>query len=108
MDGTPHPAYIADPRRGSPRSRDIAVDLTLLDAAGRPLEMGGAVDACTPRGHHGAEGVSPAAMHNRLPLLGIMTMAGWDWYANEWWHDQFFNPRDYAPLADSAAGAGMT
>src|SRR5271154_4235777 len=30
---TPDPEFLADPRRGSPHSRGIALDLTLLDAA---------------------------------------------------------------------------
>jgi D-alanyl-D-alanine dipeptidase len=94
---TPDPNFLADPRRGSPHSRGVALDLTLLDGAGRPFNMGTDFDAFTPLSHHGAE-VSAEAQHNRHLLLGIMSTAGWDFYSKEWWHYQLFEPRRY-PLA---------
>src|SRR5262249_9192025 len=75
---TPDPEFLADPRRGSPHSRGIAVDLTLLDADGRELEMGTGFDAFTPLSHHASLEVSLSAQANRFILLGIMTAAGWD------------------------------
>lgn len=104
---TPDPDYVADPRRGSPHSRGVAVDLTLIDGNGRELDMGGPVDDLTENGHHDAPGLAPAARRNRLLLLGIMTAAGWDWYVREWWHYQLFRPRDYPVLSDRAAGSKM-
>ena len=104
---TPDTDYVADPRRGSPHSRGIAVDLTLIDAAGAELDMGGPVDDLTERGHHDAAALEPAQRRNRLLLLGIMTAAGWDWYRREWWHYQLFQPRRYPVLTDRAAGTHM-
>lgn len=104
---TPDPAYVADPRRGSPHSRGAAVDVTLVDAAGEELDMGGPVDDLTPNGHHDATGPSAAQRANRLLLLGIMTAAGFDWYVNEWWHYQLFRPRRLPVLSDRAAGTAM-
>ena len=101
----PDPNFLADPRRGSPHSRGIAVDLTLVDArardAGRDLDMGTGYDAFTPLSYHGVtKGVSVDGQRNRLVLLGIMTSAGWDFYRNEWWHYQLFNAREYPLLSD--------
>src|SRR4029079_8184489 len=45
----PDPEFLADPRRGSPHSRGVAVDLTLLNRAGRALDMGTAFAPFTPR-----------------------------------------------------------
>ena len=104
---TPDPDYVADPRRGSPHSRGVAVDLTLIDRTGETLDMGGPVDDLTPRGHHDAADLTPDQRRNRLLLLGIMTAAGWDWYWREWWHYQLFQPRRYPVLTDRAAGTGM-
>ncbi len=92
---TPDPEFLADPRRGSPHSRGVAVDLTLLDAQGQELDMGTPFDAFTPRSHHGRADVSVAAQRNRLLLMGLMTDAGWDFYRNEWWHYQLFEARQY-------------
>lgn len=104
---TPDPEFLADPHRGSPHSRGVAVDLTLIDGEGRELDMGTAVDAFTRLSHHACTDVADAAQRNRYLLLGIMTAAGWDNYRKEWWHYQLFDPRRYPLLNDSAAGTRM-
>lgn len=104
---TPDPDFLADPRRGSPHSRGVAIDLTLLDAQGRELDMGTGFDEFDPLSHHGNTGVSAQAQMNRFILMGIMTTAGWDFYRNEWWHYQLFNSREYPLLSDAASGTGM-
>ncbi len=91
----PDPEFLADPRRGSPHSRGVAVDLTLVDGEGRDLDMGTGFDAFTPLSHHGNPAIAPAAQRNRLLLMGLMTNAGWDFYRNEWWHYQLFDARRY-------------
>ncbi len=97
----PDPNFLADPRRGSPHSRGAAIDLTLIDGAGRELDMGTEFDAFTPLSHHGNTDIPPAAQRNRLLLLGLMSAAGWDFYRNEWWHYQMFDARQY-PLLGNA------
>jgi zinc D-Ala-D-Ala dipeptidase len=100
---TPDPEFLADPRRGSPHSRGVAVDVTLVDRSGRELDMGTGFDAFTPRSHHGSDGVPPEAQRNRLLLLGLMTAAGFDFYRAEWWHYQLHDARARFPLiADGA------
>ena len=100
-DHTPDPDFIADPRKGSPHSRGVAVDLILTDRDGAPLAMGTAFDAFTPLSRHGSTGIAAEAQRNRLVLLGLMTAAGWDFYRNEWWHYQLFDARSY-PLRGDA------
>ena len=70
---TPDPGFLADPRKGSPHSRGVAVDITLLDSDGSALDMGTPFDAFTPLSHHGNREISPQAQANRLLLLGLMT-----------------------------------
>jgi zinc D-Ala-D-Ala dipeptidase len=96
-EARPDPEFLADPRRGSPHSRGVAVDLTLTEA-GAELDMGTGFDAFTPLSHHANTEVSPVAQRNRLLLLGIMSAAGWDFYSNEWWHYQLFDARRRYPL----------
>jgi zinc D-Ala-D-Ala dipeptidase len=103
----PDPNFLADPRRGSPHSRGAAIDLTLLDAAGRELEMGTPFDAFTPLSHHANTEISAEAQRNRFILLGLMSAAGWDFYRNEWWHYQLFNAQQYPLLGDADLSAPM-
>jgi len=97
----PDPEFLADPRRGSPHSRGVALDLTLLDGDGRELDMGTPFDAFTPLSHHGCTGISVEAQRNRFLLMGLMTAAGWDFYRNEWWHYQLFEARRYPLVSDA-------
>ncbi len=104
---TPDADFLAPPWRGSPHSRGVAVDLTLIDGAGRELDMGTPFDALSPLAHHDAAGLTPPVQHNRHLLLGLMSAAGWDFYLKEWWHYQLFEPRHYPLLSDRAAGTAL-
>ena len=97
----PDPEFLADPRRGSPHSRGVALDLTLIDDRDNELDMGTAFDAFTPLSHHGRTDIPAEAQRNRLLLMGLMTAAGWDFYRNEWWHYQLFDARRYPLVADA-------
>jgi D-alanyl-D-alanine dipeptidase len=98
----PDPSFLADPRRGSPHSRGVAVDLTLIDRHGAPLDMGCGFDELSARAHHDHSGVSANAQRNRFILLGLMSAAGWDFYMKEWWHYQLFDARRYPLYSDRA------
>ncbi|MEE2746065.1 MAG: D-alanyl-D-alanine dipeptidase [Pseudomonadota bacterium] len=98
---SPNPEFLADPNIGSPHSKGIAVDLTLINEEGRELEMGTDFDSFKPESHHGDLSISVKAQQNRLLLLGIMTLAGWDFYQNEWWHYQLPNSNTY-PLLNAS------
>lgn len=104
---TPDPNFLANPERGSPHSRGVAIDLTLCTPDGTELDMGTAFDAFTPLSHHGNPAIGPEAQKNRLLLMGIMTTAGWDFYRNEWWHYQLFNSRNYTLYSDLDAKTAM-
>jgi D-alanyl-D-alanine dipeptidase len=105
---TPDPEFLTDPKRGSPHSRGVAIDLTLLDAqTGEALNMGTSFDAFTPLSHHGNTEISATAQENRYRLLGLMTAAGWDCYLKEWWHYQLFDSRSYDVLHDSVLDSSM-
>lgn len=103
----PDPAYIADPRLGSNHTRGVAIDLTLVDSSGQPLDMGTGFDAMTERSHHGRTDLTTDQQRNRALLLGVMSAAGWDHYATEWWHYQLPDPERYPLLSDAAIGGRM-
>lgn len=89
------PRYIADPRKGSNHSRGTAVDVTLVDAEGRDLDMGTPFDAMEEASHHSFAGLPAALLCNRTLLLDIMTSAGFHSLDEEWWHYQLPEARSY-------------
>jgi D-alanyl-D-alanine dipeptidase len=96
----PDPTFVSNPDTGAiPHCRGIAVDLTLIDKSGNELDMGTGFDDFTPQSYHGDCAITPEAQKNRHLLMEIMTTAGWDFFRNEWWHYQLFNPRSY-PVID--------
>ena len=104
---TPDPDFLADPAKGSPHSRGVALDLTLVEENGEALEMGTPFDAFTPLSHHACLDVPLAAQKNRLLLLGLMSAAGWDFYSKEWWHYQLFDSRTYPLISDTELDHAM-
>lgn len=93
LAGTPLRQYLADPARGSIHSFGMAVDVTLLDADGRELDMGTAFDALSIESHpqHEAEhlrsgALQPIHITNRDILRAAMTQGGFHGIASEWWH----------------------
>jgi D-alanyl-D-alanine dipeptidase len=88
----PDERYVARPVRndgrpvgGSKHNRGAAVDVTLLDADGRSLEMPTAFDDFSARAHRGAP--APAgARANAERLEAAMRAEGFEPLATEWWH----------------------
>ena len=75
--------YIA---RRSGHTRGAAVDLTLMDEGGTPLDMGGAFDLMDEKSHHGAKGPTRIQTKNRNTLKKLMASVGLKSYESEWWH----------------------
>ena len=85
--------YLADPGPGSIHSFGMAVDLTIVDAAGRELDMGTGFDEMDERSHPALESrllgegrLSVAHVANREALRAAMRAGGWQNIPTEWWH----------------------
>ena len=123
VEGTALTAYVADGARGGRHNYGVAVDLTIIDGNGQPLDMGAPFD------HFGREAwigtdknttlasykayvewqrkegiISDEAARNRTLLLEIMDAVGLRPYAKEWWHYQerisMPRTREIYPLLD--------
>lgn len=93
LDGTGLRQYVADPARGSIHSFGMALDVTLLDAEGRELDMGSGFDEMDELSHprleaeHLASGaLTPTHVTNRELLRRVMRAGGFNGIDNEWWH----------------------
>jgi D-alanyl-D-alanine dipeptidase len=95
----PNKNFIAPPYIGSPHSRGIAIDLTLMKND-KILNMGTSFDHLYKESYHGNTTISVTAQKNRIILLGIMTTSGWDFYKNEWWHYQLHNSKQWPLISD--------
>ena len=83
----PRRGFVADPTTGSHHNRAAAVDLSLADLQGTPVEMPTGYDAFEPRARAWATaGVTPAARRHREALRVAMTAAGFAVNPMEWWH----------------------
>jgi beta-N-acetylhexosaminidase/D-alanyl-D-alanine dipeptidase len=90
----PDARYVAEPVvatdgcpvAGSKHNRGAAVDVTLVDAAGRRLEMPTAFDDFTERAHRDARDWSPVARENAARLERAMVAEGFQPLPTEWWH----------------------
>jgi D-alanyl-D-alanine dipeptidase len=102
-DFLPDPTYIADLKRGSNHSRGTAVDLTLVDAQGRDLDMGTGFDEMSIASEHFHPGLPEHVQRNRTLLLGVMHGAGFTHIPSEWWHYELPGSRalDIIDNADS-------
>ena len=93
LDGTGLQIYLADPARGSIQSYGMALDITLLDAAGQELDMGTGFDDLTERSQPALEAamlergeLTLAQVNHRQLLRDAMAQAGFVGIASEWWH----------------------
>ncbi len=78
-----------DPQTPPPHSTGAALDVTLVDHAGIPVEMGSPIDEMSPRSYpnHYVALESARTFHqNRLLLHQAMSSAGFEQHPKEWWH----------------------
>ncbi len=87
------PQYVADPKVGSIHNFGCAVDLTVANGVGIPLDMGTTYDFFGPLAYPRMESqmlkagkLSKAQLANRRVLRKAMNEAGFRTNTTEWWH----------------------
>jgi D-alanyl-D-alanine dipeptidase len=101
-DATPdeHRWLVADPSQGSRHNRGAAVDLTLYDlATGDVVEMPGLYDEASFRSMPDYPGGTARQRYLRTLLRQAMEAEGFTVYAEEWWHFDYEDWREY-PIAN--------
>tara|TARA_Y100001968_G_scaffold243967_1_gene227899 strand:- start:88 stop:843 length:756 start_codon:yes stop_codon:yes gene_type:complete len=85
----------SNPLTPPPHSTGAAIDLTLADMTGKPLDLGGAIDfigaESTPDFYKNYYSSTPCTKYQlfhyrRSLLLSVMERAGFAQHPNEWWH----------------------
>lgn len=97
-DKVPDPNYVTPPAKGSMHSRGAAVDLTIVDAKGKELNMGTAYDFFGPEAHTDNLNLPAEVLKNRRLLRETMEAAGFKGIRTEWWH--FSYQKKQYPLSD--------
>jgi len=82
----PDPRYVADPKKGSMHNRGVAVDLTIVDAHGKELDMGTPFDYFGKKAYHAYQQLPDTVLKNRLFLKNLMKKYGMEPITSEWWH----------------------
>lgn len=85
-EAMPNPNYVANPERGSMHSRGIAVDATIVDEEGVPLDMGTDFDHFGKEAHYDNRGLPEEILFNRDLLRSVMEKYGLIGIRTEWWH----------------------
>ena len=80
--------YIA---RNSSHCRGSAVDMTITDRDGNPLDMGTGFDYFGKLAWHGAKGITGEQADNRELLRTVMERHGFKPFEQEWWHYRLMN-----------------
>ncbi len=90
--------YVADPKEHSIHNYGSAIDLTVADEKGNPLEMGTKYDFFGELAYPKEEArflkagkLTQKAIDNRLILRKAMTQAGFTAIDYEWWHFNAFS-----------------
>ncbi|MCF2517886.1 M15 family metallopeptidase [Dyadobacter sp. CY351] len=85
--------YVADPKIGSNHNFGCAVDLTVVDGKGKPLDMGTKYDFFGPLAYPRSEQemlkkgkLTQQQISNRQILRTAMNQAGFKTNTTEWWH----------------------
>lgn len=85
--------YVADPKIGSNHNFGCAIDLTVVDENGKPLDMGTKFDFFGPLAYPRSEQemlkkgkLTVRQIENRQLLRKVMTQAGFKVNTTEWWH----------------------
>jgi D-alanyl-D-alanine dipeptidase len=91
----PDPRYVANPRVGSRHSRGAAVDLALVDAAGRPVGLPTKFDEFSEAAHRDRALAGPRGAEARR-LADAMLAAGFVGMPTEWWHFDAPEAHEYA------------
>jgi zinc D-Ala-D-Ala dipeptidase len=93
VKGTPMQMYVADPDDGSIHNYGFAVDLSLVDAAGKEVDMGTPFDSFDPLAQPQLEDkyiqdgkLTAQQAANRHILRDAMEGAGFIQLPIEWWH----------------------
>lgn len=85
--------YVANPAKGSIHNFGFAIDLSIVDAEGVPLDMGTPFDSFKPIAQPRYEQdflkqgkLTALQVENREVLREVMTQAGFFGIYSEWWH----------------------
>ena len=80
------PKYVADPKKGSIHNRGGAVDISIVDANGKEIDMGTSFDFFGIQASHKYTKLSKEILSNRKFLKKIMVKNGFNSFDSEWWH----------------------
>ena len=81
--------YVANPAKGSKHNRGAAVDLTLVDAKGKELNMGTPFDFFGKEAHHTYTQHSKEVLENRKLLKETLDKYNFKSIYSEWWHYEY-------------------
>lgn len=88
--------FVANPKNGgSIHNRGSAVDITLVDKAGKELTMPSKFDDFSSNAYRNNMKMTAEAKKNMQLLTNIMTLNGFTTISTEWWHFEDSDSKEY-------------
>ena len=87
--------YLAGPRFGSVHNKGCAIDMSLLDKDGKPIEMPSPIHTLNASSNRDNPNMTAAAKANMNYMADIMRSCGFSTINSEWWHFSDTNNRSY-------------
>ncbi len=85
-DIMPNASYVTPPHKGSMHNRGLAIDVTIDDKDGRPMDMGSDFDHFGKEAHIDIYDHTDEVLRNRRILQKLMELHGFKGIRTEWWH----------------------
>lgn len=88
-DKVPNASYVTPPSKGSMHNRGVAIDLSIMGADGKYLDMGTEYDFFGVEAHTDNFDHPKHVLKNRKLLNDLMVKYGFKGIRTEWWHFSF-------------------
>lgn len=87
--------YVAPTRFGSVHNKGAAIDMSLLDASGNPIEMPSPIHTFDETANRSSKSMTETAQANMDYMTEIMKACGFATIDSEWWHFTDTDKMDY-------------
>lgn len=99
--------WVANPKVVPPHTTGGALDLTIVDEAGKELDMGNPINTVGEASYMMSDAITAAARENRDLFIKVMCESGFVGNPREWWHWSYGDRRWAKTMGTAAIYGGL-